>query len=686
MEDMNGDNDEKSAAKIKKKMASSTASSETASVKSDKTESVKKVKKVTKTKESADKEKDKEGGETTKKKKIVRVVKKVVKKSSDAAEGKSDDKEKPAKTLIKKMVVSKNEKSPESTTSTVIVQRKSPENHTSVPNDQIPEPKEKLAVEETDLKNVDVNDVKEKSPDSNIECQRSKAASQISQLKIVDTKPNREKLKLDFSKIPQHNFRNVTPPRRESPKSETPKSETSEIPRLVQRSQSDSVSKKVTENVSKIAHRASIAVSKLTDEPLQAKDITTVKREPQNDTSTSSNKSNYTDESTLSNQVMKENINKSNSVNSPLEIEKNNVEETKEVKVRKSSLRDPVIDDLMSPTEDTESFDSWSICSADINHTRGDLHSPTSPTYSMYMRGDNPNTESVIDRIRRKSFYTRFNDRKRKASLNAPPPGINMSSSMTLPRKFSFNSSRDSNKDQKSKANNYSLPVRKNSEKCYSMYNDDAASFRKSPIERDRYSDGGSASSYSNDFKSPSESYGHISSSYDPLRKYLSPTFDSSAARRKYHSTEFSTDNDLGSYRNPSLTDTILEPSLGRNLSTLPRRYGSSVSGFEPKTVEYYEELLAPNNTDYLGGRRASPLPHESYTKYENGYHNGGTELPQFCAEKWKSHVDKPTKSDLAEGIQTENRSRYEPLSITGRLLKKMPVWYRRTVGPKTLH
>lgn len=660
IEDMNGQVEEKGVTKLKKKLAPS--SDNGSSLKSDKSEGVKKVKKVVKAKEPSDKDKDKDGGENTKKKRIVRVVRKVVKKSSDSSDSKSEDKEKPTKTVaVKKSVVAKKDKSPEISASTNTI----PENQMPVQSEQAIDTVKKADASEKSINENAETSQRDKDSNEDVEPPVCQIVDDIVLPKPPETKPNREKLKLDFSKIPQHNFRNVTPPRRESPKSENAKIEIGDDSKLVQTSQSDDVSAKLSETLPKLTHRAIFMGNKIVvDKPLLAKDIADLNAEANIDGAEISKTENHVDKSaSISNEIVKENYDiDSNSLNSSQEIEKNNTEETRELKMSNSSSKDPIsTEDLMSPTEDTESFDSWSICSADINHTRGDLHSPTSPTYTMYMRGTNPNTESVIDRIRRKSFYSRFNDRKRKASLNAPPPGVNMSSSMTLPRKFSFNSPRESSKEpSKGKTNNYTLPNRKNPEKCYSMYNEEVPTFRKSPIERDRYSDGGSTSSYNNDLKSPGETYGHISSSYDPLRKYLSPTFDSSAARRKYHSTEFSTDNDLGPYRNSSLTDSILEPSTSRNISSLPRRYGSSLSGFEPKTVEYYEELLAPNHTDYLGGRRASPLPHESYSKYENGYHNGSIDLPQFSADKWKSHTEKPTKTDLSDGMQIEDRARYE--------------------------
>lgn len=67
---------------------------------------------------------------------------------------------------------------------------------------------------------------------------------------------------------------------------------------------------------------------------------------------------------------------------------------------------------FLSP--DSESFDSWSICS--------DLGNPDDvipKTYARHGDIDDISKESVSDRIRRKSFYTRFNERKkpRRSSL-----------------------------------------------------------------------------------------------------------------------------------------------------------------------------------------------------------------------------------------------------------------------------
>ncbi|KAF5276288.1 hypothetical protein FQA39_LY06637 [Lamprigera yunnana] len=89
---------------------------------------------------------------------------------------------------------------------------------------------------------------------------------------------------------------------------------------------------------------------------------------------------------------------------------------------------------LLSPYEDNISCDSWSVCSD--YHTQ-ELTSPISPCSNFYSADEN---ESVSDRIRRKSFYTRFNEKKR-------------------PRKTSLNSYRDLDlyKDMNSRKSSYRL-------------------------------------------------------------------------------------------------------------------------------------------------------------------------------------------------------------------------------------
>ncbi|PSN51078.1 hypothetical protein C0J52_01504, partial [Blattella germanica] len=67
---------------------------------------------------------------------------------------------------------------------------------------------------------------------------------------------------------------------------------------------------------------------------------------------------------------------------------------------------------VVSPADELESLDSWSICS--------DFDGREFPTSPIPPLGDEVE-ESVVDRIRRKSFYSRFNDikKKRKSSLSS---------------------------------------------------------------------------------------------------------------------------------------------------------------------------------------------------------------------------------------------------------------------------
>lgn len=62
---------------------------------------------------------------------------------------------------------------------------------------------------------------------------------------------------------------------------------------------------------------------------------------------------------------------------------------------------------FLSPCDDNMSCDSWSVSS---DYRQNELVSPVSPNGYVYS-GDEG--ESVIDRIRRKSFYCRFNEKKR---------------------------------------------------------------------------------------------------------------------------------------------------------------------------------------------------------------------------------------------------------------------------------
>ncbi|XP_054726116.1 mucin-2 isoform X7 [Anastrepha obliqua] len=84
---------------------------------------------------------------------------------------------------------------------------------------------------------------------------------------------------------------------------------------------------------------------------------------------------------------------------------------------------------FLSPTEEPELyFDNWSVCSED-NYM---LHASPSPTVSRLSRASqlssptrgessDPN-ESVIDRIKRRSFYCRFNDKKPKRTSSIVGP------------------------------------------------------------------------------------------------------------------------------------------------------------------------------------------------------------------------------------------------------------------------
>ncbi|XP_046743231.1 uncharacterized protein LOC124409570 isoform X3 [Diprion similis] len=695
----------------------------------------KKAKKNVKAKESGGKESGSVDG--TKKKRIVKVIKKVVKKSPDSSESKSEPKEKPRKLLSKKSTLSSGEmKSDTQISNGVDNSRKDDpkfkmENNTSKP-DPLKESKASASNSDKNIEAFTENDTPQMST-SNLnensanavdlkmnnsslcsikvmEKNQSNNIQDVPQAKSTDSRSNRNSLKLDLSKIPQHTFRSPQILKKDSTQTELAKTSPSvetHLPKLSHgkaQSTSPEDAKKLIQNLSKITHHANITGNKIIiDKPLCSKDMAKLHNDAdecniesrENSTSQSShdisksfncpklshNQSETKEINVTTAEVLQSLPDTALNSTRVLPHEKNEVSNTKntngcsqEIGISKKNLEldlpilnpNPIPppkespiehpEEMFSPTDDTESFDSWSICSADMNQSQSELQSPTSPARSPSFRADQ--TESVGDRIRRRSFYSRFNDRKRKTSLNAPPPGVSLPVSSTLPRKFSFNRPRENDHD---KLSNYVSSTKRYQEKSYNMYNNEIQPFRRSPIDRDRYSDMGTASVYTSDLRSPKEQYGSsLNSSYDPLRKYSrSPTLsDSSSIRRKCYSTDYGTDNnDPAPYRSPLssslLNDNSLESYSNRNLNTLPRKYGSTVSSSEPKTAEYYEELLAPNNSNYLTSRK-TPSSADSPNTRGNGYHNGNLESPQFKAEKWKTTG---TDDKMAEPSLTETNN-----------------------------
>ncbi|XP_008557009.1 uncharacterized protein LOC103577913 [Microplitis demolitor] len=613
-----------------------------------------KVKKVVK-KEVIEKEAD-----GTKKKKIVRVVKKVVKKS-DGTSDKSDEKEKDKekKTLLKKITSSvKKESSPE----TGKKKEKSIESEATVKCDStsncldnqstasgivlsvVKDPIEKdndSVVERNDSvisfdTKISSNCLDTKVPSNDLD---KKISSKVLESKIptndldiqitgndVDTKisvndldkkittkdldnklrANRSNLKLDLSKIPQHTFKNGAGKKE--------------------------LGNKITELSDKSSDRC------LKSQPIVMEKII-IEKPPRGADFIEARQS--IPVSQPNEVVSKLDYSQPQDRKMSVRIEKPETEKTAKQSPQETQIimntshhypkiTPDMTEDILSPMDDGESFDSWSICSNDMNHRSSlDLCSPTSPVYSPSVRSDH--SESIIDRIRRKSFYSRFNERKRKSSLSVPPPGL--SSSSTLPRKFSF-------REDRKNLSYTASPTRRHPERTHSLYNEDVPSLRKSPIERDRYSDG----SYPSDLKSPTDHYGTSSSYYDPLRRYrISPTPDPS--HRKYPSTDFGLDTDL--YRSPLSPSSSTLNDLTDYRSNLPRKY-TSVDPHPPKTADYYEELLTPSRIDYLTARKTPPVPAESIGRHENGHYNGHIDLTSCDSDKWR-YSDKITSPDSAE-------------------------------------
>ncbi|XP_043797871.1 uncharacterized protein LOC122717668 isoform X3 [Apis laboriosa] len=538
-EKSNNDEKESVEKKLTSKMKKTNRSSleNGSSVEQSKSEDTdKKAKKLIKKTSETSESNDSNG---VKKKKIVRVVKKVAKKSNNDASADTDknldEKEKSGKSRIKKKIESKI--------------------GTSIAKNAIDKTKENSGIEPKDKTGGKISAIGDRT-NSGDETMATETKSDQSKGQEFQQRVNRSNLKLDLSKIPQHSFRNVTP-KKDSPKSDAPKNS------IDSPKSNEDLSGKLMECLSKVTHHANIAGNKIIiDKPLRAKDVAELKKEV---TECAKIIESHAESMTVNN-TESENP----SEGAPIE------EEMKE----KESKSTDYPNELFSPMDEPESFDSWSVSSAEMSHARPDLHSPTSPSHSLFSRNDkSDNSESIIDRIRRRSFYSRFNDRRRP-SLTAPPPGVNLPTSATLPRKFSFSGHRE---------------------------------------QRDR-------------------------------------------SRSRYHSADFSADADviykpsLSGLSNDSGIDNHVYIGLG--YSSLPRKYGIA----EPKTIEYYEELLSPNTTDYLPARR-SPISNEYSNKCENGYYNGNLDTFNRQFEQSNIMKRKPSSENARTLEVSESGASSSPIS-----------------------
>lgn len=125
-----------------------------------------------------------------------------------------------------------------------------------------------------------------------------------------------------------------------------------------------------------------------------------------------------------------------------------------------------------SQCEGTEYFNLYgyypSDCEMNNTNTRSDIANSSSSS-ALPVNSTPRDQESIIDRIRRKSFYSRFNDRKRKTLVSPLSSRTDMWPSMTLPKNFSFTSTK-----------------KNDSNKRYSLYNNILSDSKN--IDRNRYS------------------------------------------------------------------------------------------------------------------------------------------------------------------------------------------------------
>lgn len=196
-------------------------------------------------------------------------------------------------------------------------------------------------------------------------------------------------------------------------------------------------------------------------------------------------------------------------------------------------------------SENTEYFNLY-YCPSDceMNNTRSEANSSALPVNSTTAH-DQQEQESIIDRIRRKSFYSRFNDRKRKTLVSPLSSRTDMWPSMTLPKNFSFTSSKKNDS--------------RNSEKRYSLYNNILSDSKNT--DRNRYS------FCSDNSVSSIDSLQNNVSMDLPRRKYSSST-DFSLNKNHFGNNTLPRKKEINKFHTMGHCEE--ETSAGRSFSSIP--------------------------------------------------------------------------------------------------------------------
>lgn len=245
---------------------------------------------------------------------------------------------------------------------------------------------------------------------------------------------------------------------------------------------------------------------------------------------------------------------------------------------------------FLSPTEEPElCFDNWSVCSDDNNFQSSRLSSRNSQVPSP--TNDN-NSESIVDRIRRKSFYSRFNEKKPKRVSSIVGPVASKDyyreSSVTRqkPRQTEYTKSATTNLPDRT--HEYYRPIQLTS----------SSSQSKLKYERDKIKD-----YRSSEYLKPTTT------------NYLPPTTSSSSSTRR---NNYDLNHDYNNYNYnlpPTSRSSVYDPSISIYGTYNPKRRSSYLNGpTTSTTLDNYSTL----------GRTIKPYEQRSVSLLDSSLTNGG--------------------------------------------------------------
>lgn len=246
---------------------------------------------------------------------------------------------------------------------------------------------------------------------------------------------------------------------------------------------------------------------------------------------------------------------------------------------------------FLSPTEEPELyFDNWSVCSED----RRNLMSPPPLAIPRPMSTSNQeyDPENMLDRIRRKSFYTRFNEKKPKRVSSIVGPGAlkdyyNRDSSVNRSASRGPELSKSSTGGRLGEDSSYRSSVSRTKSSS-------SSSSSKQPLENGNHLPNGSSSyrmTSSDYLNNNGHSHNHHHHHHHHHLPPSTPSSSSSSSRRSGEELrKYSSEIKPSSIRNPLTTSS----SRSNGLYSADNRSNSSIYGtYNPKRRISYSNQVS---------------------------------------------------------------------------------------------